>query len=57
MDKKVDKAARFVKGLVRSQQQEARRQIVKQRLDNNARDERKQFIVAPRFDLLQDGHR
>ncbi len=54
MDQK--KLDRVVKGVVKAQQQEARRAVVKERLENNARDERRQYIVAPRFDVLENGH-
>ncbi len=54
MDQK--KIERIVKGITKSQQQEARRAIVKARLENNARDERRTIVVAPRLDVLEGGH-
>ena len=42
------KLKRVLTGIEKSQQQEARRAIVKGRLENNARDERRQYVVVSR---------
>lgn len=49
-------AAKMVRGLHRAARQQQVRRETKERLENNARDERRQLIVAPRFDLLEGGH-
>jgi hypothetical protein len=47
---------RVVRGIVKAQRQAQRREVVKQRLENNERAT-KQAIVVPRFDILSGGHR
>ncbi|MGA2066868.1 MAG: hypothetical protein ABSG86_17960 [Thermoguttaceae bacterium] len=55
MDQK--KIERIVNGVTKSQRQEARRAIVKARLENNARDERRQYVVVPPMHVLDQGRR
>jgi hypothetical protein len=51
--KKLDRVTRGVEKAVKQQQARA---IAKQRLETNERAT-KQYIVAPRLDILSDGHR
>jgi hypothetical protein len=48
---------RVVRGIVKSQQQEARRAVDKNRMERNARDERRQYIVVPAMHILDQGKR
>ena len=50
------KIERIVKGVTKAQQQEARRAVVKTRLENNSRDGRRAIVVAPRLDVLEGVH-
>jgi metallophosphoesterase superfamily enzyme len=51
------KIERVLTGIHKSRQQEARRAVVKERLEDNARDERRQFIVMPAMHILDQGKR
>jgi hypothetical protein len=52
-----NKIERIVKGIVKSQRQEARRAVVKDRLEANARDERRQYVVVPAMPVIDPGRR
>ena len=49
------KLNRVLTGIEKSQQQEARRAIVKDRLEKNASDERRQCVVIPTMHILDRG--
>jgi hypothetical protein len=49
-------AARIVRGAERAAKQQQVRRETKERLENNARDNRKTTVVAPRLDVLEGGH-
>jgi hypothetical protein len=49
------KIARIAKSVAKAQQQEGRRAVVKERLEHNARDERRQFVVVPHMPVLDQG--
>ena len=53
MDSK--KVKRVLAGVEKSQQQEARRAVVMERLENNARDGRRQYVVVPTMHILEQG--
>jgi hypothetical protein len=55
MGKQVDKAERFAKGIVKSQQQEARRAEDKARVETHERATRN-YVVLPHLPVRQDGH-
>ena len=51
-DKKIE---RIVQGITKSQQQETRRAVDKKRMEGNARDERRQYVVVPAMHVLDQG--
>ncbi len=51
------KTEQIVKACERLRDQTARRAAVKERLEANARDERKQIALCPRMNILDGGHR
>ncbi|MGA2034162.1 MAG: hypothetical protein ABSG68_18110 [Thermoguttaceae bacterium] len=53
-DKKIE---RIVQGITKSQEQEARRAVAKERMEGNARDERRQYVVVPAMPVIDPGRR
>jgi hypothetical protein len=50
-----NKIERIVKGITKSQEQEAKRAVDKERMEGNARDERQQYVVVPAMHVLDQG--
>ena len=54
MERKID---RVVRGIVKSQRQEVRRAVDRSRMESNARDERRQYVVVPAMHISDQGKR